>query len=496
MAAKIQLGRSTPEAQGVSSAAILAFIDDIEASNLELHSMMLLRHGQVVTEGWWKPYGAENPHMLFSLTKSFTSSAVGFAVAEGKLTIDDPVISFFPEDAPAKPSKNLAAMRVRHLLTMSTGHHEDSTERTGSRADGNWVKGFFSMPVKHEPGSLFIYNSGASHILSAIVQRVVGMPILEYLKPRLFEPLGIENMAWQTDPRGINTGGWGLSIKTEDIARFGQMYLQKGQWNGQQILPAEWVEMATSKQVSNESGSTTDWQQGYGFQFWRCQNNAFRGDGAFGQYCIVMPDQDAVLAITSGVGDMQAVLDRVWKHILPGLTPEAAENLAAESILQQRLALRLAKLTLRSPRGKSASEMVRQVNGKVYTFEENPAGVKSLSIAFTGKTVTLTVRNNAGKHALVCGTEGWLLGKTALSVETARRNAPFSGAWPVGAACTWTAEDTFLVTAQLYETPFSYTMTCKFDGSEVTVDVSYNVAFGPVQNPTLVGRIAPPNTGF
>lgn len=494
MAAILPLGRSVPEAQGISSAALLAFIDDIEASNLEMHSFMLLRHGLVAAEGWWKPYGAENPHVLFSLSKSFTSSAVGFAVAEGKLSIDDTVISFFPEEAPSKPSKNLAAMRVRHLLTMSTGHHEDSTERTTSRADGNWVRGFFSMPVKHEPGSLFVYNSGASHMLSAIVQKVVGMPIFEYLKPRLFEPLGIEGMTWQTDPRGINTGGWGLSIKTEDIARFGQMYLQKGMWNGQQLLPVEWVEMATSKQVSNENQSNIDWQQGYGFQFWRCQNNAYRGDGAFGQYCIVMPDQDVVLAITSGVGDMQAVLDRVWKHILPAL---ASEALPAEDILNQRLALKVAKMALRAPKGKSSSEMIRQVNGKVYNFEENPAGLKSLSIAFTGKTATLTVRDAAGKHSLVCGTDGWLLGKTALFGEGGRHAAaPGGGSRPVGAACTWTAEDTFVITAQFYETPFSYTVSSKFSGTEVAVDVSTNVSFGPTASPQLVGRIAPAQTGF
>ena len=496
MAANLQLGRSTPEAQGVSSAAILAFIDDIEASNLELHSLMLLRHGQVVTEGWWRPYGAENPHMLFSITKSFTSSAVGFAVAEGKLSIDDAVISFFPEDAPAKPSKNLAGMRVRHLLTMSTGHHEDSMGRTTSRADGNWVKGFFSMPVKHEPGSLFIYNNGASHMLSAIVQRVVGMPISEYLKPRLFEPLGIENMAWRTDPRGINTGGSGLTLKTEDIARFGQMLLQKGQWNGQQVLPAEWIEMASAKQVSNENEKLIDWQQGYGFQFWRCQNNAFRADGAFGQFCIVMPDQDAVLAITAGTGNAQEVLERVWKHLLPGLAAPGLEVLPDESILQQRLVLRLAKLTLRSSKGKASSEMIRQVNGKIYAFDENPAGIKSLSMAFTGKTATLTVRDANGKHNLACGTEGWLLGKTALSFEPRRQGEPFAGSVPVGAACTWTADDTFLITAQFYETPYSYTITHKFSGSEVTLDVASNVSFGPIQRPTLIGRIAPPSTGF
>ena len=480
--------RSAPEAQGISSAALLAFVDDVDTSINELHSFMLLRHGQVVAEGWWTPYGPENPHLLFSLTKSFTSIAVGLAVADGKLSIDDKVLSFFPDDAPKNPSKNLAAMRVRDLLTMTAGHGEDSTPRTVSRGDGNWVKGFFSMPVKYEPGTHFVYNSGASHMLSAIVQKVIGMPLHEYMMPRLFEPLGIEGMSWETDPRGINTGGWGLSIKTEDIARFGQMYLQKGVWNGQRILPEEWVEMATSKQVEND-GVPEEWHQGYGFQFWRCRHNAYRGDGAFGQYCLVMPDQDAVLAITSAVKDMQAVLDLVWKHLLPAFAPEA---LPADDLAQQKLLKRLSRLILLPPKGKSIGTSARDASGKVFVFEENPMGIKSVSVAFTGKTVTLTVRDPSGKHALVCGTDGWILGKTTMFREPDKRaHAASQPARPVAAACTWIAEDTVQITARFYETPFYFTLTCQFTGIQLRVRQAINVSLAPVEFPELVGQIPP-----
>jgi CubicO group peptidase (beta-lactamase class C family) len=443
-----------------------------------------------VAEGWFTPYGPENPHVLFSLTKSFTSTAVGLAVAENKLSIDDTVLSFFPDDAPKGPSKNLSAMRVRHLLTMTTGHAEDATERTVSRGDGNWVKGFFSVPVKHEPGTHFVYNSAASHMLSAIVQKVVGMPILEYLMPRLFEPLGIEGMSWENDPRGINTGGWGLSIKTEDIARFGQMYLQKGVWNGTRILSEEWVEMATSKQVSNDENPPADWHQGYGFQFWRCQNNAFRGDGAFGQYCIVMPEQDAVLAMTSAVKDMQSVLDLVWKHILPAFGPEA---LPADDSAHQRLLKKETRLQLHAPKGKSTAQAARLVSGKVYTFEENPLGWKSISVAFAGRTTTLTMRDSLGKHALVCGTDGWVLGKTTALRENLHpvHHAPVHPPRPVAASCTWTDEDTLLITARFYETPFYYSLTCKFNGDEITVTSAVNVSFAQAEPPQIIGRVAP-----
>ena len=293
------LGKSSPEAQGVSSKGILNFIQAAEEQQPNaLHSFILARHGKIVAEGWWEPYNPESPHLLYSLSKSYTSTAVGLAVTEGLISLDDPVISFFPDDAPEEPGHNLKEMRIRDLLRMTTGHASDSYGRIQGHPKG-WVAGFLSLPVEHKPGSIFIYNTGATYMLSAILRKVTGETLVEYLQPRLFEPLEIETPFWQSDPEGINIGGTGLYVKTMDIAKFGQLYLQKGKWKGEQILPEEWVEMATSLQTSNGSNPNSDWDQGYGFQFWRCRNNLYRGDGAFGQYCIVMDDYDAVLAITS-----------------------------------------------------------------------------------------------------------------------------------------------------------------------------------------------------
>ena len=248
--------------------------------------------------------------------------------------MDDPVLKFFPDDAPAEPSKNLQAMRVRDLLTMSTGHQ---TEPKFS-AETPWVKTFLAHPVEHKPGTHFLYNSPGSYTLSAIVQKVTGQTALEFLRPRLFEPLGIENPGWSTSPQGVNCGGWGLFLRTEDLAKFGQLYLQKGQWNGKQLIPAAWVETATAKQVSNGSDPARDWDQGYGFQFWRCRHGAFRGDGAFGQFCLVLPEQDAVVAITADTKDMQAELNIVWDKLLPAFqTAPLPANAEDEAKLKQTL---------------------------------------------------------------------------------------------------------------------------------------------------------------
>jgi CubicO group peptidase (beta-lactamase class C family) len=366
------LPRSTPESHGIRSSAVVSFIDAIERQKLELHSMMLLRHGHVVAEGWWAPYRAELLHNMFSLSKSFTSTAIGLAIAEGKLSLDDQVISFFPEEAPARPSANLAAMKVRHLLCMGTGHAVDSFSPPFRYENQNWTRFILQQDVPYEPGTHFVYNSGATYLLSAILQKATGETLLDYLTPRLFKPLNIEGATWESSPQGINTGGWGLSVKTEDIAKFGQLYLQRGQWNGVQLIPETWVEEATSKQIDNGDDPLNDWNQGYGYQFWRCRHDVYRGDGAFGQFCIVMPKQDAVLAITSAANDMQAVMSAVWEHLLPAM---GQAELASDEQAYRALQDRLGSLQIDPPVVEATSATSAEVNGRQYKMEEGGFGI-------------------------------------------------------------------------------------------------------------------------
>jgi CubicO group peptidase (beta-lactamase class C family) len=324
------LPRSTPEQQGISSAAVRDFIETADKQINTLHSFMLVRHGHVIAEAWWKPESAEKRHVMWSLSKSFTSTAIGLAAAEGKLTLDDPVLKFFPNEAPAEASENLKAMRVRDLLSMSGGHE---VEPKFGFDTGPSVKGFLAHPVTHKPGTFFRYNTPGTYMLSAILTKATGQTVIDYLKPRLFEPLGIENPVWDASTEGYSLGGYGLHIRTEDIAKFGQLYLQRGKWNGQQLLSEKWIDEATSKHVDNSkapSGKTSDWQQGYGFQFWRCQHNCFRGDGRDGQICLVIPEHDAVIAITAQTGQMQSELDLVWEKLLPAFAKDALPANTAE----------------------------------------------------------------------------------------------------------------------------------------------------------------------
>ncbi len=399
------LPRSSPEAQGVSSAAVLSFIEAADKHVDAMHSFMLVRHGHVVAEGWWSPYSAEVPHSLYSLSKSFASTAVGLAIAEGKLSLDDEVLKFFPEDAPAEPSSNLKAMRVSDLLRMSTGQQSEPP-RTPNQP---WTKSFLAQPVPFKPGTHFLYNTSGTYMLSAIVQKATGMTVLDYLRPRLFEPLGIENPSWETSPQGISAGGFGLSIRTEDIARFGQLYLQKGKWQGKQLVPEAWVAAATARQTSNGSNPKSDWDQGYGYQFWRCRHGAYRGDGAFGQYCLVLPEQDAVIAITSGLKDMQFVLNLVWDKLLPAMK---SSPLAPDDEAGKKLRHTLEHLSLRPQEGAAPAA---KVSGKKYVFSANDRKLESITLLGEGTDgdVTLVARSGGVEQRIACGRGAWRKGRAA-----------------------------------------------------------------------------------
>ena len=478
MPSDLYLPYSAPEAQGIASSAILAFVEEAERTVDSLHSFMLLRHGQVLAEGWWTPYAAERLHMLFSLSKSFTSSAIGLAVAEGRLSVDDNVLSFFPDEAPAAPSEYLAAMRVHNLLSMSTGHVLDTTPFLRQQPDGNWAKAFLARPVERTPGTHFVYNSGATYMLSAIIQQLTGTTLLEYLRPRLLTPLGIAQATWETCPRGINTGGWGMSIRTADIARFGQLYLQKGVWQGQQLLPEAWVAAASSAQVANPNEPNIDWRQGYGYQFWRCRHGAYRGDGAFGQYCVIMPEQDAVLAITSGLGDMQPPLDLVWKHLLPAMqSAPLPEAHAAQAALEQKLA----HLVLPAQLGRSTSPLADEVSGRIYRFEKNEQDIDTIMLNIDSGGAMLTVQDSKGTHAVRAALGSWLQGSTTL-ID--------GNAVPVAASGAWTSDDTYVIRMYFNETPFSSILTLRFSADQLTADWRDHVAFGPTAHPPLVGHAA------
>ncbi len=479
----LALPRSTPEAQGISSAAILDFIEVADAKIDAIHSFMLVRHGHIVAEGWWSPYAADVRHVMFSLSKSFASTAMGMAIAEGRLSVHDPVLKFFPGDAPAEVSENLKAMRVSDLLMMATGQRISEVSQLKLETTRNVPKAFLEVTVDQKPGTSFWYNTPASYMLSAIVQKLTGQTILDYLGPRLFEPLGIEDPTWDTSVDGVSLGGYGLNIKTEDIAKFGLLYLNKGNWHGRRLLPANWVEKATGFRTSNGSNPDSDWDQGYGYQFWRARHGLYRGDGAFGQFCIVFPEQDAVVAITAGVKDMGSVMNLLWEKILPALGNKA---LVADVGTAEKLKARMEGLSIKAEVG-STKPGTGVKSGKRFVFGGNDQKVEAVALEFgRGEDGdTLVLKCDGAEHQVRCGHGEWAKGKMTYSRDGARRPAEEL----VAARSGWVAENVYRAKIVFYETPFCITVNLKFEGERVLYDAEYNVAFRPSgKMEQLVGR--------
>lgn len=461
------LPRSTPLAEGVEPAAVRRLIDSLDRIE-DVHSVLVLRHGRVIAEAGWHPHTADRPHEMFSVSKSFTSTAVGIAVHEGLLTVDDAVLDLLPDDAPADPSEHLRAMRVRDLLTMTTGHSASTMEginRTISLPGAGWARAILAQPVKHQPGTRFVYNTGATYLLSAILHRLTGERLLDYLKPRLLAPLGITHAAWEQDPDGIDTGGFGLSITIEEMAAFGQLYLQGGVWEGKQLVPAEWVAAATVKQVENGPSDSPDWSQGYGYQFWQCQHGAYRADGAFGQYILVWPEKDMVITTTSGLSDLPSVPEAVWDAFLR----DDAWGAPADAEAPTPAGTAPLELALHTPAGAESTPVEDSLLGVAYDLDPNPRGFSALTLgrgADGRAEVAFTVEGV--DHVVPFGYEEWSPGTSTFL------GAPAD----VATAAAWTDELTLRGRMIFLGTPFELRLELRFSGEDVAVLVDQNVAFG------------------
>ena len=475
--------RSTPEAEGVSSKGLKACLDRLckLAGDDQMNSFMVLRHGKVIHENYWRPYNAELPHKLFSLSKSFTSTAVGLAISEGLFGLDDHVTDLFADKMPAVISDHLKEMTVRHLLTMSCGQKMCYATKMMVEGVQDWQKAFFEQEIPYKPGTTFVYNSLGTYMLSALVTRKTGLDLVDYLMPRLFEPLGIVRPVWETCPAGISTGGWGLYLRTEDIAKFGELCLRRGNWNGRQLVPAEWIDMATSKQMDNSNHGVLDWQQGYGFQFWLCQpEGVYRGDGAYGQYCVVMPKQDMVVAITSSVGNMQALLTALWDKLLPAVKDNALPPDAAAAA-----ALYEASRNLEMRRPVGGGGCSADVLSGEYAIEDNCYGVKTLRFSFEKHGCNVTLGKNDGSVVtLGFGRErdGW------------RYNAanwyPFEDGPSSAGAMAWTSKGVLTLLLCCVESPFRIQFKCRVrEDGVLEVDAAKNFCFfGAPQWPKLIGH--------
>lgn len=396
LSARESLPRCTPEEAGLSSTVVERFFRNLSDNTAELgiHSAMLLRHGKVFAEGYYAPYRPEIPHMLYSASKSVTSTAIGMAVDEGLMDIDERLEDIFPGYAGKPANKWSKMLTVRHLLTMSTGVRFNEV---GSALDEDWVKMFMESVPKFEPGTQFEYNSLNTYMLSAVLRKKTGMSLTEFLTPRLYEPLDIRSHHWETCPKGMEKGGWGLNLCIEDLAKIAQLYLNKGVWNGRRLLSEEWIDAATSPQIPTPNG---EMKHGYGYQIWMSDDDGdYQFNGAFGQYVLVFPKQETVIAMYSGSSNLFV------NGGLSGMVRELLTSFADEPLAADNEAYASLKSTLNSleyspshPRylGTDAEEFERiayRLDGREYFAGPNTGGLfpQTLQAVHSNMTDSVTM---------------------------------------------------------------------------------------------------------
>ncbi|AVT41057.1 serine hydrolase [Plantactinospora sp. BB1] len=352
----------------MSARAVAALLDRLEAQSVECHSIMVVRHGHVVAEGWWAPYSAERPHLLYSLTKSFTSVAVGLAIADGLLSLADRVVDVLPDHVPAEISEQGRRLTVHHLLSMTTGHRTDSLAEAWQLEPGDLVKGFLRVPFPEVEGTRHAYDNPTTFILARMVERVTGRSLPELLDDRLFKPMGVDHAEWDRVASGATFGFHGLHLTTEAVAAFGELLLREGLWSGRQLVPREWVRLATRRHI--ETQQIEDWSEnpdmlcGYGYQFW-ISRHGYRAEGAFGQQCVVVPSHDLVVVVTGAITQGEVMPAVLWDCLLPGLD----EPVSARE--DEILAERLRRLSLTPVPGAAAPE--RSIKAELDASVENSA---------------------------------------------------------------------------------------------------------------------------
>ncbi|MBB6420267.1 serine hydrolase [Streptomyces sp. AK010] len=455
------LPTSGPAAQGVDASGVHAFLDALEAApEIEPHSLMIMRHGHLVASGWWAPYTPDRLHLLYSLSKSFTGTAAALAEAEGLLDFDAPVISYFPEFEAAITDPRSRAMLVRHVASMASGHRRDTVDEAFGRDPAEPVRGFLRLPPDEDPGTVFAYNQPATYTLAAIVQRVTGQSLSDYLRPRLLDPLGIGEVAWRRDRAGRELGFSGLHATTDAVARLGGLYLRDGLWEGRRLLPQGWAARASLTHIPTAGAmgdvDRQDWDRGYGYQFWTSRHG-YRGDGAYGQFCLVLPEHDVVIAATSATERMQEYLNLVWEHLLPAFGPEPLTGReAADTELRERLA----RLALPPAPGRPAApEREQDWAAAVFTPSAGTGPVRAAGLTrdADGWTLILTGDGDRPDHpdrlALCVAGEGWTVAEEPVPTAV-------SGGWTD--ACTLAVEVVFL------ETPHRLALTCSLADRTLT----------------------------
>lgn len=463
--------KGLPEDHGLSSRGLLDFFSQIEQSALAVNTFMLLQDGVVTAAFARAPYRLDHPQLLYSLSKSFTSIAVGIAADEGLIKLEDQVISFFPDKLPDTVSPNLARMTVHHLLSMNAGHHDNIYGAVAQEED--WVRAFLAQEVPHEPGSHYVYSTHSTYMLSAIIEQASGQSLVDFLMPRLFEPLEIPRPVWETCPLGITAGGMGLSLSTESIAKFGQMLLNKGEYAGTRIVSERYLGLATREQSDNRLSAPkdrADSAQGYGYQFHLCRRGCYRGDGSFGQLCLVAPRENIVIAATAAFGSMQqlqTLLDFIYEYMIDRLGRQEAYSQADNLELQAKLAA----WTYPVPLAQHVPSPAHQYNRRSYRMGDNPHGLREILVDLSQERLTVQLSyGDERDNVLPFSFTEMLHAQGVFNKDLSLHRQE------VVTAASWQDQHTLKLTLVYIETPYVVTYTIGFREKEIDLGFRINVS--------------------
>ena len=465
------LRRAAPGAVGIDAGAVEAFLDDVEQAGLDLHGLMLHRHGHVAAEAWWWPYRADRPRVMHSVAKSVTACAIGFALEEKHFALTDKVVSFFPGFLPSRVDANLAAMTVEDLLTMRIGHAAETSGALWRGIESSWIAEFFKIPVVHPPGAAHVYTSAASYMLSAILTEATGQTLHDYLRPRLFAPLGIAGEHWDVGPDGINPGGNGLTCRTADILKLGVLHAQKGVWNGRRLLPEAWIADAT--RAHGEGG--------YGYHWVVREEGSFAALGVFVQMALVFPQAGATLAIMGAMEQSGQILPLIDRYFPAAFKDGPIAVGAADDSLRARLARSTEVRSLVS----AAKGWPDGVSGVWYLAQPNETGITALRCDFADGGCRFFLRDARGEYQIAAALGDWLESETDMPGRDLHHGYSLPSARVVAGA-RWLNEVTLEMTWIFVETAFRDTVTLRFEGDRMTYDRRVNVNTAALSQPKVV----------
>jgi len=469
---------ATPESVGIPSESILAFMNRLKEDKRQVHGFMLYRHGKLISKCIAPPYDFDSKRHVYSISKSFTGTAIGIARDEGLLNLSDRLVDIFPESVPAVISPNLAKMTIHDVLCMGCGHDGCALDVMLGVEGGDWVRAFLGKEVPHVPGTHFAYNTGGTYMLSAIITKLTGLKLIDYLRPRLFEPLGITDVQWDECPRGMNLGGWGFRTSEVDMLKLGVMYLNGGYWNGKRIVSRDWVKLASSYKISNGVDIGHDWGSGYCYQIWRCQHNCFRGDGMCGQMLIISPDLDMVLSIISEDNSFQDMCDAYWETVFAStkgtlrtyrMDPLFKEELVRDDVLPEN------PNALAELRAAEASWTAVELLGGEKVFYKNTLNltdslVSSVDVMVDGEKAEFTLHFRSGLTKKICaGNGGWTMNHFT---EFPRRPIEYIVAQETGpvsmGACFKMEGDKIFVNTQAINSPHGFRLVIDLAAKTIT----------------------------